>query len=87
MEADRTADHPEEVRQSGMEVGFRTAAVAEEERHIAAEEGELRIAVAAVVDLDPVERAYISVVLVLSSYMSKKTHIVSWLSSLRVGRL
>jgi hypothetical protein len=85
-EADRTADHLEEVHQSGREVAVRTAA-AEEVRHIAAEVGELRIAVAAVVDLDPVVRTCVSLVIVLSSYMSKETHIISWLSSLRIWRL
>jgi len=86
MEADRTADHLEEVHQSGMEVDFRIAA-AEEVRHIASEVGELRIAVVAVAVLDPVVRACVSLVLVLSCSMSKMTHIVSWLSSLRVRGL
>jgi len=90
MEADRIADHPGEDHQLGMEVDCRTAAAAEEARHIAAEVVELRTAVAAVAavaDLDPVVRVRVSLVLVLSYSVSKKTHIVSWLCSLRVGRL
>jgi len=59
MEAGRTAVHPEEVHQLGREVGCRIAAV-EEVHHIAAEVEEPRIAVAAVVDLDPVVRACVS---------------------------
>lgn len=69
MEADRTADHPEEVHRSGMEVGCRTVA-AEEVRHTAAEVEELHIAAAAV-DLDPVVRACVSLVLVLLKFMPK----------------